>query len=54
MSAACIRRSLLILRIDAKERGMTDITLVYGWSAIRLGQEMLAAGERFNDPKWKE
>lgn len=29
------------LRNDAIERGMQELAIVYGWSAIRLGQELL-------------
>lgn len=28
---------------DAKSRGMFDLAVVYGWWAIRLGDEMIAA-----------
>lgn len=36
-----IRRTMMRLRADAIERGMTELALTYGWSAIRLGFEAL-------------
>lgn len=45
-----IRRSMMILRYDALENGMTDLAVVYGWASMRLGSEMLAAGDKFKDP----
>lgn len=45
-----VRRSLMTLRYDALEREMTDLAIVYGWASMRLGAEMLAAGDKFKDP----
>lgn len=45
-----IRRAMILLRQDAIERGMDDLAIVYGWSAIRLGSEILAGGKHFGDP----
>lgn len=41
---ATIRRTMLALHADAHQRGMLDLAMVYGWSAIRLGNIILAAG----------
>lgn len=38
-----IRKSIQALRDDAIERGLTDLAIVYGWSAIRLGEHVLGA-----------
>lgn len=35
------RRTLMMLRQDAIDRGMIDLSIVYGESAIRLGFEVL-------------
>lgn len=35
------RKTLISLRHDALQRGMIDLAEVYGWSAIRLGEEAL-------------
>lgn len=45
-----VRRTLMLLRYDALERGMADLAIVYGWSAMRIGTEMLQTGAKFNDP----
>lgn len=50
-TVADVRRTMMILRLDAIQRRMLDLAEVYGWSAIRLGGEMLAANTRFNDPQ---
>jgi hypothetical protein len=34
------------LREDAVERGLRDLAIVYGWSAIRIGQEAVAEAMR--------
>ena len=36
-----IRDMLLMLRQDALDRGMQELALAYGWSAIRIGMERL-------------
>jgi hypothetical protein len=35
------RRAMVAMQKDAKERGMLDLAVVYGWSAIRRGQEII-------------
>ena len=40
------RDAMMVLRHDAVLRGMWDIATVYGWSAIRLGDELVAANLR--------
>lgn len=34
-------QSLEILRRDAMTRGMYDLAVAYGWSAVRAGQDIL-------------
>jgi hypothetical protein len=34
-----VAKSILVLRKDALARGMDDLAIVYGWSAIRLYDE---------------
>lgn len=36
-----LQRSLKILRNDAIERRLGDLAIVYGWSEIRLGEQIL-------------
>lgn len=36
-----IHKAMLLLRKDAEARGMLDLTIVYGWSAIRCGDELI-------------
>lgn len=36
-----LRETLLRLRTDAVERGMMELAIAYGWSAIQLGSEIL-------------
>jgi hypothetical protein len=43
---ATVRRTMMLLLADAKGRGMTDLAIVYGWSAMRLGNIMLNPGGR--------
>lgn len=43
-----VLKSLMVLRLDAKERGMQELCIVYGWSAIRLGFQMIADGQRIS------
>jgi len=50
-----VYRSLAILRGDAKRLGLDVATIAYGWSLIRMGNEMLARGtwpkvNRFGQP----
>jgi hypothetical protein len=35
-------KSLVALRLDALERGMIELAMTYGWSAIKRGNEILA------------
>lgn len=36
------RDTIIRLRTDAIDRGLTELALAYGWSAIRLGEELWA------------
>ena len=38
--------SIMALRADAMSRGMTELALVYGWSAMRLSAERLTESVR--------
>lgn len=38
------RNMLLRLRLDAVARGLFELAEAYGWSAIRLGDELIKAG----------
>lgn len=31
---------------DAKDRGMIELAIVYGWSAVRLGSEKIQAATK--------
>jgi hypothetical protein len=35
------REAILILRNDAMERGLDGLALLYGWSAVMLGAEVM-------------
>jgi len=37
-------RALTILRIDALERGMRDLAIVYGWALMQRGEEIVMNG----------
>lgn len=37
-------RSLTLLRIDALERNLRDLAIVYGWALMRRGEEIVMAG----------
>jgi hypothetical protein len=37
------RKTLMTLRDDALARGYPDLAIVYGWSAIRVGFELIEA-----------
>jgi len=41
MSEKNVYEAIKALRRDALERGMQELTLAYGWSAIRLGEQVL-------------
>lgn len=41
-----VARTLMMLRADALEKRMDDLSLVYGWSAIRLNGEAIDAQMR--------
>ncbi len=34
-------RSLMQLRTDAIERGLNDLAIVYGWTLLRYGEEII-------------
>lgn len=34
-----IYRSLMALRVDAMDREMLDLAIVYGWSLMRIGEQ---------------
>lgn len=40
-----IKDALWVLREDAKARGMLDIVLVYGWSIMRINEDLMAAND---------
>jgi hypothetical protein len=48
------RNSMIKLRGDAIDRGMTELAVAYGWSAIRLGGEWLAKAPRRQKDKPNE
>lgn len=41
MSLRSERDALIALRADAIERGMLELAIVYGWTVIRVGSEVL-------------
>jgi hypothetical protein len=36
-----LQRALLSLRQDAIRRGLKELAICYGWSVIRIGEELL-------------
>ena len=36
-------RALAVLRQDALERGLTELAIVYGWSMMRISNEIIAS-----------
>lgn len=49
-SAADIGNTMSMLRLDAAERGMHGLAIVYGWSSVRLfGLALIAEAKREGD-----
>lgn len=44
LASMSIRHAMLKLRTDALERGMREAATVYGWSALRCGDDQLERG----------
>jgi hypothetical protein len=44
-----LRDTMIKLRQDAIQRDMKELVVVYGWSAIRLGIEVLEEGFRLRE-----
>lgn len=45
-AARALFLSLMQLRADAIKRGMIELAVVYGWSATRVGFEILKAAQQ--------